>query len=329
MEKSPKKSRRNFLGLIMTKIGRKSRTKRGRNVILFIMCFIAASVFWFIIKLDDRVERDFNLPVQLVNVPDSVVVVDEVPNFLNVVLKGKGTQFIRYTVSDLPTFTIDFRQFNRRGGVILSRSKIESRLRDIFGQNVSVLVVNPDSIRVNYSTGHGFKLPLRISHKVTTSSGNVISGLLTSSVDSVAVYTIDGKRPGFDFVETEPVEYMNLSDTTHCQIAVKQLPGMRILPENVNVTIPVEPLVSKKRTVHLTTENVPIGSKLIFYPASVEVSYLVPMRLSNSDLHIKAIVDYSSLSNNSRNAKVEISDMPAEYRLVSLSQDSVEYVIER
>ena len=44
---------------------------------------------------------------------------------------------------------------------------------------------------------------------------------------------------------------------------------------------------------------------------------------------VKASVDYKALNAGSRNAKVEVEAMPGGYKVVSVSQDSVEYVIER
>lgn len=324
MKRNPKM----FVGALMKLLDRKMHTKRGNGVVLYLICFIAASVFWFIIRLDDKVERDFDLPVKLVNVPDSVIVVDDVPKTMNVVLKGKGTQFVQYAVSDLPTFAIDFRQFGNDGRIALSRSKIESRLRDIFGQSVTVLVVNPDSLRVNYAYGYGFKLPIRINHKVSASSGSVISGDITASVDSVTVYTISGKQPDVEFIETESVECVNLTDTVRRRVDLKAMPGMRMIPDKIDVTIPVEHLVSGKKKISVGTENVPVGMALKMYPAIIEVSYLAPMRLSNVDVPIKAVVDYLSLSPDSRNAKVNVKSLTKEFKVVSVSQDSVEYVIE-
>lgn len=324
MKKTPSK----IAGSFMSALDRKMHTKRGRDVMLYLMCFIAASVFWIIIRLDDKIERDFDLPVVLVNVPDSVIVIDDVPKNISVHLKGKGTQFVQYTVADLPKFTIDFRQFGKEGRIALSRTKIESRLRDIFGQSVSVITVNPDSLRVNYTSSYGFKLPLRVNHKVSANSGSVISGEVKSLVDSVTVYTISGKSPEVDYIETESVDLVNLSDTVYRQIAIKKIPGTRILPDKVEVMIPVEQLVSRKRLVQISTENVPVGERLIMYPASIEVSYLAPMRLSNSELPIKATVDYNSITSGSRNVKVDVKALSRDYKVVSVSQDSVEYVIE-
>lgn len=311
-------------------VDRKLHTRRGRNVVLYLMCFIVAFIFWAIMTLDETTERDLDLEVELVNVPDSVVVIGNVPSDVNVVLKGKGTQFLKYTFVDLPKFTVDFRQFNEDGAIVLSRTKMDSRLRDIFGQSITILVVHPDSMRIAYSSGKGYKVPLRIVSDVTASTRSVISGPPTADVDSVMVYTVDGMRPDVDFIETEPVMRRDINDTTVCEVSVKQIPGMRVKPEKVSVTVPAELLVSKKKTVAVKAVNVPDGARLITYPASVEISYLVPMRLSASmDMPVKVTVDYRALNSGSRNAKIEVEPMPGGYKVVSVSQDSVEYVIER
>lgn len=325
-----KKSPRRLFAALLRSIDQKVHTRRGRSVLLYVMCFIVAFMFWTMIALDETTERDFEVPLTLVNVPDSVVVVGDVPKSVNVVIKGKGTQFLRYIFNNVPTLEIDYRQYSAGGSrILLSRSLIDVRLREMFGQNTDILAVTPDSISVGFSSGRGFRLPLKVNSRVSASPRSVISGPVMASSDSVSVYTVGGVVPDIDCVETELLVCKDLTDTLVCDLAVKQMPGMRIRPERVRVTVPAELLVSKRRTLPVTSVNVPEGMKLMTYPLTVEVSYLVPMRMSSDELPIKVYVDYNSISGLSRNAKINVTDLPGDYRFVSVSLDSVEYVIER
>ena len=311
-------------------IDRKLHTRKGKNALLYMMCFLVAFMFWVFISLDETTERDYEVPVKLVNVPDSVVLVGNVPQSVNVTVKGKGTQFVRYTFTGVPVMTIDFRQYNTGGKKVwLSRAKVDSRLREVFGQGVSILAVNPDSIKVSYATGSGYRLPLHVIADVSSDSRSIISGPIEAAIDSVSVYTVSGRRPDVSYVETEGLVRKDLADTLVCDVAVKQLPGMHIKPEKVEVKVPVELLVSKKRNVPVKVVNLPVGLHMITYPAAVEISYLVPMRLGSQEAPISAVIDYNTLRPGSRNAKVDIRTALSGYKIVSVSQDSVEYVIER
>lgn len=312
-------------------MGRALRTRRGQNVGLYLVCLVVAFLFWVMMSLDETTERDYNISVQLTNVPDSVVIVGNMPTELSVVVKGKGTQFLRYDITGVPVMEIDFRQYSGIGDyVVLSRTKIDSRVRDLFGQGVSIVAVNPDSIRVGYTSGRGYKLPLKIDWNVTTSTHSVISGPVTASQDSVMVYTVGNIRPDIEVVETKHIQLADVSDTTVVNVGIKQMPGVRVVPGSVDVTIPVELLVSKKCSLPVRFVNLPENTRVITYPSVVEVSYLVPMRLSNSEISAKAVVDYNEINQSSRLAPVEIqTEAGGGYRLVSVSQDSLEYVIER
>ena len=74
-------------------MGRALRTRRGQNVGLYLVCLVVAFLVWVMMSLDETTERDYNISVQLTNVPDSVVIVGNMPTELSVVVKGKGNRF--------------------------------------------------------------------------------------------------------------------------------------------------------------------------------------------------------------------------------------------
>ena len=54
----------------------------------------------------------------------------------------------------------------------------------------------------------------------------------------------------------------------------------------------------------------------------------MPMRLGDTEMPMKATVDYLDLDPATRNAKVNVVAMARDCNIVALSQDSVEYFIE-
>lgn len=324
--------RRHIVSNLAHNINRKMHTRRGRSVLSYLLCCVVAFVFWLFVALDDVTERDYELKLELVNVPDSVVVLNDLPPSINVVMKGRGTQFLKYYFTKVPAMRLDFRQYvvPSTHSINISRAKIDSRIREMFGQNVNIIVVRPDSLHLSYTTGRGIKLPLRVVSNVTTTPECVLAGPAVADVDSVTVYMgNDAPRFREKFIETEQIALNDVSDTTEVEVTVKQLPNMRILPEKVRVKVPVEMLVAKTVSLPVTVTDVPQGERVLTYPASVSVQYLVPMRMSAVPFAVKATVDFKKIGPGARRVAVDLSDVPEGFKIVSLSHDSVEYVVEK
>lgn len=306
-------------------------SSKGHDLLQYLLFACVAFVFWFFLSLDNLVQRDFNVPLTLTNVPDSVVLIDEMPPSLNVVVEGKGSQLLPFSWGGMHGLRLKFSDASTEGGKLfhLSKERLEARLRDYFGQSVQLLAVKPDSISVRYTSSHGVKLPLKVYSEVRPDIGYVIYGEITTDVDSVTVYSTHGHEKTLSYIETEPIVLTNLKDSTSLSVNVQKLDGCRIIPDKVTVDIPVEPLISKHRQVKIDVINLPLDVGFITFPSMIDVTYLVPMSCFNVDHRISVYVDYNSLKPGDNKIKVNLSRPSDLYRNVTLSKDSVEFVLER
>ena len=100
--------------------------------------------------------------------------------------------------------------------------------------------------------------------------------------------------------------------------------------DSLSVIVPVERLVSKQATVSLTTKNVPLGMRLVTFPSSVKVSYLLPLSAYDnlpSDA-VEVFVDYDDVSSHSTKLPIKAGKQSSKISKVSLQSDSVEFVLE-
>ena len=56
--------------------------------------------FLVFLSLDSEQQRDYDVPVEIENVPDSITMLGRVPSSLNVSVQGKGYQLIRFMGQD-------------------------------------------------------------------------------------------------------------------------------------------------------------------------------------------------------------------------------------
>ncbi len=306
------------------------RSTRGRSVLTYLMFVAIAFVFWVLLSLDKEIQRDFDVPVELVDVPDSLTVIAGCPQSLSVSVKGKGSQLLRYMFGNTPTLkltwegtaTVDHR-------MRFTRSRLDSRLRDLFGNGISLLSCRPDSITILYTSLPGVKLPVKINTDITPALQYIQSGPIRTNCDSVTVYSIGDLPRSVKFVESEMVVKTDLRDTARYEVKLKPIAGARIIPDRITITVPVEPLISRKLTVPVEVLNVPADERVITFPSKVEVSYLVPINAYEEKFPIKVFVDYNNIGLSTTKLPLSLSVVPVGIHDVVMSIDSVEFVKEK
>ena len=178
----------------------------------------------------------------------------------------------------------------------------------------------------------GVALPVNVDYKATSGPQSIISGRPTLSSDTVLVYSTGRLPEHLNAISTEPIRLSDLGRSTTTRVRLIAPAHSRVIPDSVDVTFNVEPLISKSRKVVIEPVNVPSDLKLITFPAQTEVLYMVPMSIYNTvDPRFRVQADYRSinLSSSSHRVKLRLRDVPASLHNVHLAADSVEYIIER
>ncbi|MCM1110485.1 MAG: hypothetical protein NC336_04705 [Clostridium sp.] len=304
-------------------------SSRGKDVLLYLLFVCIAFVFWLLLSLDTEVQRDYDVPLAIENVPDSVTFISTVPPTINVGVQAKGSQLLQYSWGHLGTMKINFEDY-----VVddndwkLPPNKLESRVRDYFGNGVMINSIRPDSLNVVYTTLPGERVKVNIVSDITTNLEYILSGDLTANFDSVFAYSPEQTAP-LSSVETDRIVRRDLKDTTYVEVKLRSVPGVRLIPDRVRVCIPVEALTLKKQEIRIETENVPENCNLLTFPSKVEISYLVPISRFKDNDPVEAYVDYNEIRSGRSHLRVHLSLLPHSMQHVTLSQDSVEYIIDR
>lgn len=305
-------------------------SRGGRNFMLYLLFVLVAFAFWVMMSLDSETQKEYDVPLQITSVPDSVTLITLPPATIAVSVKAKGSQLIRLGWGGVPTLKIDFRDVTGRSGrLYVSRSKLESRLREYFGAGVTISSIRPDTLSLVYTGSPGIPVKLHVPTRLSTDLQCIISGPVRASTDSVMVYTTSPLPKTLEYIETEPVALDDLRDTTTVAVKVRGIKGARIIPSEITVTIPVEPLISKSQSVMVDVRDVPPGERVLTFPSKVDVTYLVPMSCYNADLPVRAYVDYQDTRLPGDKVPVRLGALPDNLHNVTACPDSVEYLIEK
>lgn len=305
----------------------------GKNALVFLVFLCISTVFWFMLALNDEIQREFDIPVELSGVPDSVTLITTPPQSLNVSVKQKGGSLLRFQLGGIPAIKLRYKDFsNHDGRLVMGESQITGAVRSYFGAGTVVTVAKPDSIALAYTTRPGRLLPLKLNVEADVDPRYVINGPITVSSDSVLIYAAEDLPLTFSRVETVRATFTALTDTVVELVKLNLPAGVRGVPSAVKVIIPVEPLIAKTRSIPVEVINVPDDKQVLTFPSEVEISYLIPMSMyNNDDYNVSATADYNKISplRSVTKIPVELPRLPEVYRSAVQSTDSVEYVVEQ
>lgn len=307
------------------------KSRRGRDALMFLLFLCISGILWAVMTLNQEDQFDVRLPVRITNVPDSVTLISGEPEALLVNLRAHGTQGLKMSIGQPPTVNIDFRAHRIGSAIFLNNTEMKTEVRNATGAQVSA--VYPDSIYIPFTTHPGYLMPVTLDARVSAGIRSALIGRPRLSADSARLFSVDGHLPGdVHSIETEPLNLQNLNSTTHRRVKLLAPAGYRVIPDSIDVTFEVEPLIMKTRRVVIEPVNVPTNTKLITFPAQIDVNYMVPMSAyTQTDPHFRVIADYRTLDldNGSHRMHLQLMDVPPTLRNVQLSTDSAEYIIER
>ena len=297
---------------------------------LFLIFVGVATVFWLILALNDSAQNHFNVNVRIVNQPDSVTFISDVPEKIHVNVSDKGTNLWRNGYMKHPSINIDFKEYSNDGILKFSYNDLISSLKDTFGETATITSVSLDSLQLYYTTSPGKRVPIVVNCQVIPASGTTMEGSVKASPGSVYVYGSKDVLDTIHYVTTDPVTLRNISETTTLEVKIKRIHGARPMPSKVNLTVPIEPLVMKQAMVTVDAVNVPDGQELLLFPSKIPVEYYVAMSRLNDDEdnNIHLIVDFNKIANSKDGKlKVETHDFPNRLKNLKLRTDSIEYAV--
>lgn len=308
------------------------KSSRYHDFLLFMLFVVIATIFWFIIVINDNVEQSYSMRLNIQNKPDSITFINTPPENFTITIRDKGTKFIRTAFSRDKAIDINFPEYAQSGILKISNKEFYRLLRNKFGPTVNIISMTPDSLRLRYTVLPGKRVPIDVISMVTASLGNEIAGTPIPSQKYAIVYSDNQAILDTIYkVQTQKIVRKDLKETTVSDVKLVQIPGARVIPSSIKLTFPVEALVNKRLQIPVSAVNVPANANILLFPSTVEVSFYIPLsKFDSKNIPIKVTADINSVINtNQSKVAVKVANHPQYIRDISLKTDSVEYTIVR
>lgn len=304
----------------------------NKQFLIFLFFLALSSVFWIFQTLNETYEEDFQVPLELRNVPSNVVITTDLPENLHILLRDKGSQLLayRYTRQFKPV-VVDYNTYsNPSGHVSILGNELQRQIAAQLLPGTQMLGLKPDTLDFYYNFGQFKRVPIRPLGEVR--AGRLYSLAKTVySEDSVTVYASREQLDTITAAYLQPFNLRNLTDTTHVKSNFVKVKGAKFVPAQIGVTFCIDRLVEKTIQVPVQQVNFPASKQLRTFPATVKVTFQVGMGLYRkiTSENFVLVVNYEDLlKNKSTYCHLSLKTTPEGVSHVRISPQDVEYVIE-
>lgn len=304
----------------------------NKQFLIFLFFLALSSVFWIFQTLNETYEEDFQVPLELRNVPSNVVITTDLPENLHILLRDKGSQLLayRYTRQFKP-MVVDYNTYsNPSGHVSILGNELQRQIAAQLLPGTQMLGLKPDTLDFYYNFGQFKRVPIRPLGEVR--AGRLYSLAKTVySEDSVTVYASREQLDTITAAYLQPFNLRNLTDTTHVKSNFVKVKGAKFVPAQIGVTFCIDRLVEKTIQVPVQQVNFPASKQLRTFPATVKVTFQVGMGLYRkiTSENFVLVVNYEDLlKNKSTYCHLSLKTIPEGVSHVRISPQDVEYVIE-
>ena len=305
----------------------------NKEFLIFLFFLLLSGVFWLIMTLNESMERDISVPVEIVNVPEDVVITSDIHDTIKVTLRDKGyTMGAYFYGQDIQPLKVNFANYAKADGhATVSNAEMQRLLRQQLYKSTEIVAVKPEKMDLYFNHGTHKKVPVVYKGRVTAAHNYYVTRIQMEP-DSVTVYALNSTLEKIDEVSTEYLSLSELNANTVKDLKLERITGVKTVPSQVKVDILVDILTEKTIEVPITAVNMPEGKVLRTFPSVVKVTMVAGSQLVDeiraSDFRVE--VDYHDIEKSpSERCSLHLTAIPAVVNRATMEIEQVDYLIEQ
>lgn len=305
-----------------------------KKTLTFLFFILLSCIFWMMRIYGEKFDFTVNIPVKYVNMPDSIVFEDELPLVFEARIRDNGYSIFRYYFTkQSDSLVIDVRDMVRSSqDRNIQGSIFEQFVRTKLFQSSDLLSYSPTRLSYTYALLFSKKLPVIYNGRVDLSPGYMLDGDLALIPDSVFVYGSENAIDTLFYAYTVSDTLNDITSELKIPIRMKPMPGLRYVPNNVELTVPVDEFLIKEVEVPVICVNLPDNLDIKFFPSTVKIPFFVGKKrfdLINSE-NFEVKVDYNEIKDlEESSVSVRITESPDYVRTRVPVPAEVEYILEQ
>lgn len=303
-----------------------------KNVLTFLFFLLLAFIFWLMLFFQqENVESTYRIPLKYTHIADDVVFDTPLPQFLEVSVSDNGAQIFRLDMRKKDSLEINVDEITEGGNKTLQGDQYRQLIRGQLFPSTNIRGYYPMNISLATSKLQSKEIPVIFDGEITTSRANLIAD---SATFIPAVVTAYGSRQSLDQLKGAVTEYTifkNLKATSQLPVKINNVEGVKFIPSQVDIYIPINEYTERTFEVPITATHVPGKLDVKFFPSRANVTFSVTLeeykKIVPEDFSIE--LDYRKFhSNENGRVDLELTDFPSSIINPRISPTSVEFLFE-
>lgn len=310
---------------------------KSKEFFLYVFFCGLATLFWFMLTLNESHKENFSIPIELIGVPSNVMLTNVPDSTILINLTARGTKILDYKLRNLrkkkQPINLRFDSLlliSKKNHIKLPTVSLTRYLHLRYPDATNIDVVSPDTLEYIYAEGGAKRVPLRFNGTIQTSSQIFVVDTILSP-DSVDVYAPKSILNTIKEVKTKRLVLKDLSDNYESVLTLSPIKGAKFVPNTTTVNLEVDAITEKTVTIPIVGINFPTYKSLLTFPSEVEVTFQIGTKSFNSvNADNFAIeVSYNDIVNLDGNLPLKLTKYPSIVKHIRLSHKNVDFLIER
>ena len=308
--------------------------QQWKETFIFLLFLLLSLGFWLLQHLQQEYEIEVSVPVKYRNIPPEMEITDEYPQEIIAKMRDRGMILINYSwLHSFSPIEVNLNDIQKERNYQVTRRTIETNISKHLISTTSLLSFEPETIIVEYNALQNKEVPVQTDILVELEPGYQISGEINVVPEKVHVYTNSNSLDFISSVKTVHTEIKKAKQTKVIKVRLQKIDNVRIEPDEVTVTIPIEEFTEKRITVMIGCKDLPDQYILRSFPSTVEVVCNVPIsrfkELEETDFEIQIPFEEFETNRISGKIMIYLTKQPSWIVNPAIVPSAIEFIIEQ
>ncbi len=305
--------------------------RKNRSLKTFSLFLLLATILWFGHALNSMRDREIDIPIVYMDVPENVDFVDSLPHSITVHLRDQGKRLRQYTHESFTPIQINLQAQTQAesGQIQLPSEVIRQRVADQLQGTTRLQRIFPENISVGYYKQHQKRVPIRLSADIHLAETYQLVCEPVLSPSSILIFGDKNTLDTITEVQTEAIQIEDVKDTMTLNLHLQKIPTIRFSQPNVQLQLTAESFTEKQFTLPIQIVGTPEGERLRLFPPTADVRVRVSVK------HFHAVTE-QDLRVECTYPQGDVSHLPLQLQYNSpyithgrINPTEVEYIIEK
>ncbi len=293
------------------------------------MCFIIATILWFVHALNTVYSHTINVPVVFKNIPQNKVALNDLPSKLSIDIKASGLKLFFILFNQSKTIEVDFNDLktaNKQLNYILSATTIN--FKPILKFETQIKQISPDTLYFTERSGFQKNVIVKVPLQLKCQQG---FGYKKPQINpsNISIWGDTVLLKNIDTIYTEAVTITNVNTTFAKELVlIKPTSSINFNQSKVNVTIEVDKLIEQSIYIPISILNSDNFKHVNIYPQKVKIKFTSIQNTFNiaDTVYFKATVN--ATKNTSTNKQpIVLSTLPSNITVLTIEPKEVELLL--